>query len=252
MANKEGRHLSMPENAQQPKPETGSAAASEPRDVPRALISLIEQEGLKIGDRLPPELELVRRLGFGRSTIRETLKTWESMGVVSRNKGAGTRLIAEISTNTLRVALTIKHEAESLLRMQQVRRPLEIESVRIATRSATPEQRRIINARAAELMAVFEAGEDWRPADHRFHNAVHDATGNPLFRQFIEQIQKAFHDIYETPFGKPHLGQDTIPLHRPLADAIIAGDQDKAAELTEMIIDMVCAETQKISEEHDG
>ena len=101
-------------------------------------------------------------------------------------------------------------------------------------------------------MAVFEAGEDWRPADHRFHNAVHDATGNPLFRQFIEQIQKAFHDIYETPFGKPHLGQDTIPLHRPLADAIIAGDEDKAAELTEMIIDMVCAETQKISEEHDG
>ncbi len=91
--------------------------------------------------------------------------------------------------------------------MQQVRRPLEIESVRIATRSATPEQRRIINARAAELMAVFEAGEDWRPADHRFHNAVHDATGNPLFRQFIEQIQKAFHDIYETPFGKPHLAR---------------------------------------------
>lgn len=242
----------MAENAEQPKPETVAGSAREPLDVPRALISLIEQEGLKVGDRLPPELELVRRLGFGRSTIRETLKTWESMGVVSRNKGAGTRLIAEISKNTLRVALTIKHEAESLLRTQQVRRPLEIESVRIATRSATPEQRRIINARAAELLAVYEAGEDWRPADHRFHNAIHDATGNPLFSQFIEQIQKAFHDIYDAPFGKPHLGQDTIPLHRPLADAIIAGDEDKAAELTGMIIDMVCAETQKISEEHDG
>jgi len=205
-----------------------------------------------VGDRLPPELDLVQRLGFGRSTIRETLKTWESMGVVSRNKGAGTRLTAEISRKTLRVALTIKHEADSLLRMQQVRRPLEIEAVRIATRLASPEQRRLINARAAELMAVYEAGEDWRPADHRFHNAVHEATGNPLFRQFIEQIQKAFHDIYETPFGKPHLGEDTIPLHRPLADAIISGDAEKAVELTETIIDMVCVETQKISEEHDG
>ncbi|WFE88288.1 FCD domain-containing protein [Roseibium porphyridii] len=223
-----------------------------PRDVPRALIRLIEDEGLQVGDRLPPELELVRRLGFGRSTIRETLKTWESMGVVSRNKGAGTRLISEISRNTLRVALTIKHEAESLLRMQQVRRPLEIEAVRIATRLATPEQRRIISARAAELMAIYEVGEDWRPADSRFHNAIHEATGNPLFKQFIEQIQKAFHDIYETPFGTPHLGQETIPLHRPLADAIIAGDEDRAAELTATIIDMVCTATQNFSEEHDG
>lgn len=58
-----------------------------PRDVPRALIRLIEDEGLRVGDRLPPELELVRRLGFGRSTIRETLKTWESMGSSAGTKG---------------------------------------------------------------------------------------------------------------------------------------------------------------------
>ena len=242
----------MPDHANQKASDVEEGRVEAPRDVPRALIALIEEEGLTVGDRLPPELELVRRLGFGRSTIRETLKTWESMGVVSRNKGAGTRLIAEISQNTLRVALTIKHEAESLLRMQQVRGPLEIEAVRIATRLATPEQRRIISARAAELMAVYELGEDWRPADHRFHNAIHEATGNPLFKQFIEQIQKAFHDIYETPFGKAHLGQETIPLHRPLADAIVAGDEDKATELTAQIINMVCVETQKIKEEHDG
>ncbi|MES0812325.1 FCD domain-containing protein [Roseibium sp. SCPC15] len=242
----------MPEKSQQKSLAPDAEVIEEPRDVPHALIKLIEEEGLKVGDRLPPELELVRRLGFGRSTIRETLKTWESMGVVSRNKGAGTRLTAEVSRNTLRVALTIKHEAESLLRMQQVRRPLEVEAVRYATRLATDEQRRIINARAAELIAVYEAGEDWREADRRFHDSIHEATGNALFQQFIDQILKCFHDIYETPFGKPHLGQQTIPLHRPLADAIIAGDEDKAAELVTKIIDMVCAETQEIAEEHNG
>ncbi|MDN3720619.1 FadR/GntR family transcriptional regulator [Roseibium salinum] len=235
----------MSEISPQKRVEIETVPAKGPRDVPHALIKLIEDDGLKVGDRLPPELALVQRLGIGRSTIRETLKTWESMGVVSRNKGAGTRLTAEISRNTLRVALTIKHEANSLLRMLQVRRPLEMEAVRIACRLATPDQRRLINARAAELMAVYEAGEDWRPADHRFHYAIHDATGNPLFRQFIDQIQKCFHDIYDTPFGKPHLGQESIPLHRPLADAIIAGDEDAAAGLAGTIIDMVCAETQK-------
>jgi GntR family transcriptional regulator, transcriptional repressor for pyruvate dehydrogenase complex len=242
----------MSENAQQKQSKVEAEQGEEPRDVPHALIKLIEDEGLKVGDRLPPELELVRRLGFGRSTIRETLKTWESMGVVSRNKGAGTRLIAEVARNTLRVALTIRHEAESLLRMQQVRRPLEIEAVRIATRIATQDQRRVLKARAAELIAVYEAGEDWRPADHRFHKAIYEATGNSLFDQIIAQIMKCFHDIYETPFGKPHLGQETIPLHLPLAEAIIAGDEERAAELSARIIDMVCDETQKISEECDA
>ena len=224
------------------------ASTHAPRDVAHALVKLIEEAGLEVGDRLPPELELVQRLGFGRSTIRETLKTWESMGVVSRNKGAGTRLTAEASLNTLRFSLPIKHEAESLLRMQEVRRPLEIEAVRIAARKASDNDRRIINARAAELIAVFEAGEDWRAADQRFHSAIYDATGNPLFSQIIDQIRNCFHDIYETPFDKPQLGEETIPMHRHLADAIIGGNEPAAVEYAEEIIDCVCRETEKIAE----
>lgn len=223
-----------------------------PRDVPSALIRLIEQDGLEVGDRLPPELELVDRLGFGRSTIRETLKTWESMGVVSRNKGAGTRLTAEISARTIRVALVIRQEADSLLRMQEVRRPLEIEAVRLATRNASNDQRLVIKARCAELLAVHQAGEDWRGADQRFHNSIHEASGNPLFRQLIEQIQAGFNNIYEAPFGRPHLGQDTIPMHRDLANAICDGHEDLAARLTGQIIDQVCTEAREIAEELNG
>ena len=224
------------------------ASAEKPRDVANALIGLIEDGGLKVGDRLPPELQLVQRLGFGRSTIRETLKTWETMGVVSRNKGAGTRLTAEVSRNAHHVSLTIKHEAESLLRMQEVRRPLEVEAVRVAACKASENDRRIINARAAELIAVFEAGEDWRDADVRFHQSIHEATGNPLFGQIIEQIRGCFHDIYQTPFGKPQLGEETIPMHRPLADAIIAGNEVAAVKLAADIIDFVCQETKSIAE----
>jgi DNA-binding FadR family transcriptional regulator len=54
-----------------------------------ALVALIEREGLGVGDRLPPEIELAERLGVARSTIREVLKSWQSMGIVTRNKGRG-------------------------------------------------------------------------------------------------------------------------------------------------------------------
>lgn len=207
-----------------------------------ALAELIEAAQIGVGDRLPPEIELARRLGIGRSKIREALKAWQSMGIVVRNKGAGTTLMTEVSPQSISSPLTVKLEAESLLRTHAVRRPLEIEAAKLAARNASEQQRRVIVARMAELIAVYEAGEDWRPADYRFHDAIHEASGNALFGQIIEQIQKAFYSIYEAPFGKPHLGQESIPLHRPLAEAIAAGDEDRAGEVTLAIMDLVEAE----------
>lgn len=227
--------------------QTALTGARRGRDsgVVDALVALIEREGLGIGDRLPPEIELAERLGVARSSIREVLKSWQSMGIVTRNKGAGTTMSAEISSRSIHLPLTLKLEAESLIRTHAVRRPLEIEASRLAARNATAQERKVILARAAELDAVYEAGEDWRPADHRFHAAIHDATGNPLFGQLIWQIHHAFHDIYDTPFGKAHLGESTIPFHRPLAEAIVTRDETRAAELTAKILDIVEAEVRR-------
>jgi DNA-binding FadR family transcriptional regulator len=137
----------------------------------------------------------------------------------------------------LALPFAVTLEAESLLRTLAVRRPLEIEAVRLAARNATATDRDRIIARMLDLMIAFEAGEDWREADHAFHGAIHDATGNPLFGQLIRQLQRAFAEIYEVPFGMPELGSATIPLHRPLAEAVVAGDSAGASELMARILD---------------
>ncbi|MDZ4134707.1 MAG: FCD domain-containing protein, partial [Paracoccaceae bacterium] len=146
---------------------------------------------------------------------------------------------AEISTRSMHLPLTVQIEANSLHRMLAVRRPLEIEAVRIATRFASDKARQQISLRLAELIAVYESGEDWRQADYRFHAAIHEATGNPLFGKLINQIHRGFHDIYEAPFGQPQLGHTTIPMHRDLALAIIAKDEIGAVALIERILDDV-------------
>ncbi|WP_417243720.1 FadR/GntR family transcriptional regulator [Celeribacter sp.] len=219
------------------------------RDVLEALTLMIERAGLGIGDRLPPEIEIAKKLNVGRSKVREALIAWQNMGIVTRNKKAGTRLAAEVSSNDLHMPLTLKLEAESLLRTHAVRRPLEIEVVRVACRNVTAQQGRIILARAAELMASYEAGEDWRRADHRFHIAIYEASGNPLFEQLIRQIQEGFNAIYEAPFGRAHLGQATIPLHLPLAKAIVAGEVKIAIAYMEQIMDMVETEVREVMKE---
>jgi DNA-binding FadR family transcriptional regulator len=221
-------------------------AGSSGRDVLDALSRMVERAGLGVGDRLPPEVELAERLGIGRAKLREALIAWQNMGIVSRNKKAGTTLAAEVSTNAIQIPLTLKLEAESLLRTHAVRRPLEIEAVRLAARYGNARQGKLIMARVAALMASFEAGEDWRQADNLFHAAIHDASGNPLFNQLIHQIQQTFNDIYDAPFGEPALGRTTIPLHPGLAEAVVGHDEDRAAGIMAAIMDRVADDVQSV------
>ncbi|SFG39319.1 transcriptional regulator, GntR family [Palleronia marisminoris] len=207
------------------------------RDVLDALLGMIEARQLGIGDRLPPEMELARTLGVGRSTVREALRSWQDMGIVSRNKGAGTVLAAEISGRSMQLPLSVSLEAESLLRTLAVRRPLEIEAVRLAARNATERDRHAITGRMLDLMQAYDSGDDWRAADHRFHAAIHEASGNPLFGQIITQLQRAFAEVYEAPFGEPQLGHATVPRHRPLAEAVVEGRDAVAAGLMQEILE---------------
>lgn len=222
------------------------------RDVMDTLAELVEVAGLKVGDRLPPEVELARKLGVSRSKVREALTSWQKMGIVTRNKGAGTVLSAEVSRDAVHMPLTLKIEAESLLRTHAVRRPLEIEAAKLAARNASAQQRREIVARMTELLAVYEAREDWRGSDHRFHHAIHEASGNPLFGQFIEQIQRAFDSVYPAPLGKPQLGESTIPMHRPLAESIAAGDEEEAGRVMGEILDIVAEDVAREMEAARG
>lgn len=222
------------------------------RDVLDALSQMIETLGLKVGDRLPPEVDLARQLGIGRSKVREALTAWQNMGIVVRNKKAGTRLAAEVSANSIHLPMTVKLEAESLLRTHAVRRPLEIETVRLAARHASSKDQRTIMARVTELMEVYEADADWRDADYRFHAALQDACGNPLFGHLITQIQQGFKEVYEAPFGRAHLGQDSIPLHLPLANAVVARKEEDAVLLMAEILDLVEAEIRQVMELQNG
>ena len=218
-------------------PATLARATHVSRDVMDDLVALIVAEGIGPGDRLPTEMDLAQRLGVSRHRLREVLTAWTRVGIVSRNKGAGTVLAAPVTGRTLHLPLAVTVEAESLLRTLAVRRPLEIEAVRLAARDASPAARDRIAARMLDLMAQHGGGADWRAADRAFHAAIHDATGNPLFGQLITQLQRAFREVYEAPFGQPQLGSGTIPLHRDLAHAVVAGDGEAGAALMARILD---------------
>lgn len=58
--------------------------------VQEAILELIRKQGLKPGDQIPTESELIKLLGTGRSTLREGLANLTHQGVLYKVQGKGT------------------------------------------------------------------------------------------------------------------------------------------------------------------
>jgi DNA-binding FadR family transcriptional regulator len=211
-----------------------------------ALVAMIEQAGLGIGDRLPPEVALARSLGVGRSTIREAMNRWEGLGIVRRRRGDGTYLTARVQASQGPLPTMIRLEGEALLRLLEVRRVLEAGTVRRAAALATPDQRHEIAALCDTLLRIVDAGLPYRQADAAFHGAISDATGNPLFGQLLAHLDHAFERSDDAPFSRNAFGLASFPIHRDLSDAIGRGDPDRAEAAIHAIIDCVATEIRLI------
>jgi GntR family transcriptional repressor for pyruvate dehydrogenase complex len=204
-----------------------------------ALADMIERAGLKVGDRLPPEVSLASALGVGRSTIREALNRWEGLGIIKRRQGDGTYLSARVQTSKGLVPTMIRLEGEALIRLIEVRRALENDVVRKATVNASATQRAEISRLCDILIAEVDARRNWHEADHAFHGAIYDASGNPMFGQILHRLDDALERSNESPFGRDDFGLDSFPPHRELADAIVAADPNAACAAINKILDIV-------------
>ncbi|MCC7320553.1 MAG: FadR family transcriptional regulator [Rubellimicrobium sp.] len=211
-----------------------------------ALARMIDRAGLTVGDRLPPEVQLAQQLGVGRSTMREALNRWEGLGLIRRRRGDGTYLAARVPAPGDTVPVMVQLEGEALLRLLELRRCLETETARKAAVRASPAQRAEIGRLCDILLAIVARGEPYRAADHAFHGAISDATGNPMFGQTLRRLEEMFERSAESPFSLAAFGLASFPMHRDLADAIAAGDPDGAARAINAIIDSVETEIRGI------
>jgi GntR family transcriptional regulator, transcriptional repressor for pyruvate dehydrogenase complex len=211
-----------------------------------ALAGMIERAGLQVGDRLPPEVQLAAQLGVGRSTMREALNRWEGLGIIRRRRGDGTYLSARVQTSAGAVPVMLQLEGAALLRLLEVRRTLECDVVRKAAVNATPAQRAEIARLCDVLLDIIDRGGAYRDADHAFHGAIAEASGNPMYGQILLRLDEMFERSAESPFQRNAFGIDSFPFHRTLSDAIAAGDPVAAADAMHAILDSVTGEVRQI------
>ncbi len=151
----------------------------------------IKEDRLRVGDRLPAERELSARLGLGRTSIREALRTMSSLGMIESRQGSGNYLTGDISkffTDSFDLLTLInKTRPQEIIEM---RRALEIEALRQLILSITPPQLNELQDIAYRIddMDQMERSE----LDLHFHQKIIEFCGNSLMLMTCRALSTVF------------------------------------------------------------
>ncbi len=172
---------------------------------------LVRRGEIKPGDRLPPERDLAQAFGVGRPTLRQALTVLAQAGVVEILAGSGVYLrktFNEVPGSAGHaMAMVLIAENKSLYNILELRVGIEGEAAYLAAQRRT-------DADVSRLHAAFRALDEAYyttgmavSEDYQFHNAIAEATGNPVFSRvmtsladlFMQQFQETTRSLYHEP-----------------------------------------------------
>lgn len=188
----------------------------------RRLESLLTDDGIQAGDRMPTERELADRLDLSRATVRRVLGELEAEGLIIRHVGRGTFLLDAPAPDNGRI---------SPMDVMVVRRLLEPAVARLVVGAANSEDiaeiRRCVERSEAAL--TYEGFEQW---DGALHRALVAATHSPLLGRIYAVIDAARADPLWGTLKLISFSADSRTSyhvdHRQILDAISDRDADAA------------------------
>lgn len=211
-----------------------------PWSATEALQELILAEGLRPGDPMPTEIELSERLGAGRSTIREAMRTLSSLDIVEVRHGHGTyvgnfSLAPLVNGLIFRARFDASADFQTLREVLQTRIALDLavadELVTQFGGEEDPELTRLVETMATKA----QAGESFAEEDRRFHLLLMERVDNRLFGELVESFWKIQTKV------QPHLGVapgadiiETARAHGTMLEAARKGD---AAAYRQAVLD---------------
>jgi GntR family transcriptional repressor for pyruvate dehydrogenase complex len=205
--------------------------------VAEQITAWVDENGLKEGDRLPPERELATRLGVSRATLSQALVALEVIGVVTVRHGDGTVLTRP--KGSTRIVDAIRQHADRLPEIIETRDALETKIAALAAARRTEEDLARIDDALRGMEADIEAGGRGVEGDERFHGAVTAAAHSLLLARLMDEIGDLIRETRIESLSQPDRPRKSLAGHRAIADAIRAGDAVAAAAAMHAHVELV-------------
>jgi len=187
----------------------------------------VTEQGLRAGDRLPPERELAGRLGVSRVSVKQAIVVLEVQGLVDVRHGGGTYLRRDsLHVEPVETLVDRKRRLPDVL---EAREALETKLAELAARRRTADDLTEIDAALSDMRRQIEAGDLGADGDRRFHAAVTAAARSSLLAQFMRSIADQIAESRQESLRQPGRPLRSLGQHQRIADAIRAGDPRAAA-----------------------
>lgn len=187
----------------------------------------IEENGLKPGDRLPPEREIATSLGVSRATVSQALVALEVLGVVDVRHGDGA-ILRTPSAGT-RVLAALQGHVQRMPDIIEARDALETKLAALAAERRTDEDLKQIDVALDAMAADIAAGGRGVEGDERFHAAVTTAGHSALLARLMAEISDLIRETRIESLAQEGRPKESLAGHARIAGAIRDRDPATAA-----------------------
>lgn len=214
---------------------------SRPVQVAEAIKTWVVEQGLRAGDRLPGEAELINRFGMAKGTIREAMRVLEAQGLIKTRTGpGGGSFVHEVSRQRAKALLGNYFYFKDLAigDIYQLRLTLEPEMAAALAGKLSEEVLEQLESNIAEYSEPAKTLDEEREqhvASLRFHAILAGQAKNPLLGFVIDFMVNLLKDltVYRRLYSPPNVelwkqGRDH---QRQLVIALREGDADRARSI---------------------
>ena len=180
---------------------------------------------LTVGDRLPPERELIKQFGYSRAAVREGLRLLEADGLVAMQAGRnGGAVISSPDADRLAPALDtiLRLRRTTIHDVHEAQRLIEPVVIGLVIERATPSDL----ARVRHTIDMIERdptnADTVRRQSNLFHTFLAEAAHNDIISIISNLVRQVV--IHMGYTGGKAEALSIARIHRKILDAIEAGD----------------------------
>ena len=171
------------------------------------------------GERMPSIAQLARELKVGAGSVREALRSLQSIGLVKIEHGSGvylmgTRPSTELSSHFENVGDGL------ILALAETRRILEPELALLAAERGTNEELIEKKNLVRQMEENSQHGKDFADLDVLFHRQIAHAARNPILFQMMEGVSDLFLESRRAILLDPDALLRALRYHALIAEAL--------------------------------
>lgn len=188
------------------------------------IIDLIKKGNYHKGDRLPAERELSAQLGVNRNSLREILRSLQTVGVLDIRQGSGIYVANEELLNQDTMSLWISLNKESIKNVYVVRDALETKAFELIPVKDYP----LVAERLGNCLKQFDPADctvdEFIKYDREFHSIIANASKNDVLVAVYNELSMLVFEERQFRASIKKRRQMSYAEHQAIVAAFSAGN----------------------------